>query len=606
MNFQKWRILILLFIVYCMFGTTVKYQIATEMMYKHDQVPKRFNIENYTENSKTITKSINEVTTTHSNFLRWNKTFSGGCDSFEIGPDLNNDGTADLITTIANQAYLIEGDAGTVLLNRTIGVDDFNKIANPSNIDKDNDGIEDILCANTTHCFLLNGANGSILWDIPLNHSLTPGLLWIGDDFNGDGQNETLFGTWKYNVTNYLYCIDVVKKQILWKLDWYSGFLEEIGIPRRLQDLNNDTFAEIIISTLNRTIICIDGLKGVIIWKFSLLDPQKIGDYDIIVDSNGDGVDEVIIGYCTGEVICLDGAIGQQLGSSWISSIEDDYRIIQVCTLDSLTHKIVVGTNNGYVYLLRWDGIELNFEREWDELIGERIIIIQIIRNLFPFTGDKFDLIIGSDKFIHALDGNGSILWFEVLSPFSPQSIITVADLTGDGRSDVFIEAHYASTTQISLYDALGPYNLSNESVKESLSLFGYKDSFLHSVSLFDDVDSDNIDEILVSSESGKVTLLNGSNFNPIWQKEFDECITIQKFEDLNYDNVSEIISYSPTALNPVIRCLTGNNATPRWSLDASTVLNMSEIYELVPYRDINGDGITDILIFGKGLGVSN
>ncbi len=626
MNFLNLRNIILLLIICSTLGAATQFQNSPEIITTLDQYPKRsMTTTDIVKNSKIGSKSFNNLTQSQTSFTRWKKEFTGDFGSVSLIPDMNDDGTAEVITGINDRIYLIEGDSGAILLNRSIGtVNTLDKsvIAISSSIDKDQDGRIDIVSANMTHCLLQSGVDGEVLWtiDFSLNHSywddtenttryLNPSILWIGDDINGDGNNEIYYATYALKQLNYLYCIDTIQGKVSWTLPAFKGFRTNF---KRQKDLTGDGISEILTPTLsNPNFLCINGATGDVIWNFT--SDKNFGPYenfDLVGDTTGDGINEIVAGDYAGVVYCLDGATGDEL-RRWISPVESDYEIRDICTIDTLANKVTISTSEGLVQLLIWDGQK--FDSNWFKDYFGFIQCMSSIDDLPPFDGVK-DLIIGSQEFkkLYAIDGSdGSEFWQFDLEGSVPRKIKTTTDLTGDGVADILLNSYSgilpSRTQYIALYDAQGPDLDENKSVKEALYLFHNDDSYLYSVNLFEDIDSNNITEILVSSQSGKITLLNGSNLNPIWYTNKTTIVErpiVQRFEDLDQDNMSEILSYGyigePEVENTIIRCLAGVNGVELWRLNATKVLNTTEIDPAIPYRDVNGDGITDILLVSK------
>ncbi|MGE5355829.1 MAG: FG-GAP-like repeat-containing protein [Deltaproteobacteria bacterium] len=135
----------------------------------------------------------------------------------------------------------------------------------------------------------LNGANGSTLWELPVNMN-----SWIQTaptivDLNNDGQLDFVVGTWEFSKKDSIYAFDGKTRKNLWKKPIHNWMYHGTSVA----DFDNDNKPELLIGSYNDTLYCINGENGSTEWKY-FADGSSIGGPPVIGDIDNDGKCEVV------------------------------------------------------------------------------------------------------------------------------------------------------------------------------------------------------------------------------------------------------------------------------------------------------------------------
>jgi len=265
--------------------------------------------------------------------------------------DFNGDGITDVLAcagddsygTGPKRVYLFDGTTGTLLWDRAFSAAVSSVI---SVEDVTGDGIPEAACGEssntgTAHVYLLNGANGNILFTRSTTSSAVYAITAI-QDITGDGLEDIGYGdfdgnlravgtnnqeVWTYsmglglittletvtdpNGNDYLLPSILGNTQLpfllasdgtaLWTADAGGYILDASPV----EDLDGDTFPEVVVGTLTHLLTLYSGDDGQLLYTADLGTPvdQTQGGPDV----DGSGVPEFLAGTRDGWVYCLSG-----------------------------------------------------------------------------------------------------------------------------------------------------------------------------------------------------------------------------------------------------------------------------------------------------------
>jgi len=309
---------------------------------------------------------------------------------------------------------------------------------------------------------------GDTLW-----HFQVQGDLWrhfravrVFTDLNGDGVPEVLGSS----ENDTLYCLNGNADgtpEVLWTFTYGTAYTERglVSVP----DVNGDSVPEVLLGTAwgDRSVHLISGVDGTLLWTF---DTHQYGQggwvYEVapFVDLTGDGIAEVLAAsgndsYNTGprRVHCLNGSNGQEV---W--SYSNGYAVFGVRAVGDLTGdgipEVAAGTGDG--------------------------------------TPASYQVLL--------LNGaTGSLLW-QTPSPLEAVwTVVPLADVTGDGIPDIAAGTNLgvmvldAATGQVVWTFQTG--------------------SFCTDLDLVPDQDGDQVPEIVPSGTVSHVYLLSGRTGQILW-----------------------------------------------------------------------------------------
>ncbi len=316
--------------------------------------------------------------------------------------------------------------------------------------DLNGDGIGDALLGTAwggRTVFAISGRDGTTIWSYDTyNDSIGSGWVYCVTslpDIDGDLVPEVLAGTGRYCQT--VFCFSGATGRILWRFYGQDAF----GSVCRIPDVNGDGFADVIAGTWgnsqDRHVYCISGNsrgnQPILIWSF-----YAGGDIYCVrsfVDVNGNGVHDVLASSWNNYIYCLEGSSGQLIWAANIGAYG-----MRIETLDDLNHdsipEVIVGSWNNAVILL--DG--RNGSQLWQTPVGNDVWTVNPIASV---NGDsQSDVIAGSgDGNVYCLDGlSGSIFWSYATGGWV-NSVRSINDVNGDCLQDVIAGNQFSASPGI-------------------------------------------------------------------------------------------------------------------------------------------------------------
>ena len=230
--------------------------------------------------------------------------------------DMSQDGKDEVIAGgYGNLILCIEGESGNALW--TFDVE--STVWTLSTIeDLDGDGIRDILA----------GTDGGSL--ICLSGSLSPDnreicrfqaikdirTIKVSGDVLGDSFTDVFCGS----ADNYLYLCNGKTGDLIWGKNM-SGELFSLDL---VQDLTCDKKEEIICGTQMSSVHCLSGGNGRALWHYPFEDMGDIKHLASVPDNTGDDISEIIATSTNNIVVCLDGSAAIATGSCIIGDSDCD------------------------------------------------------------------------------------------------------------------------------------------------------------------------------------------------------------------------------------------------------------------------------------------
>lgn len=265
--------------------------------------------------------------------------------------DLNNDGIRDALAAVGDDSndqgpkciYLIDGATGSKIWRAPLNGPGFAVLAIE---DFTGDGNIDVLAGASNESETqgkavgINGQNGQIMWTFPTQGTSVWGLAQLGD-INNDEIPDVMAG----DFAGHFYFLDASNGNVL-----ENGSIGNNLILRLLpfDDINEDGFQDILISSSSINTYLIDGFSSEAIWSVPLSD--KSWNLAVSNDLNQDGFKEVMAGtlYSNNYSYFLDGSNGDELSKKAASAAIDALiGIDDVCR--DYTMEMVVGDRNGQI-----------------------------------------------------------------------------------------------------------------------------------------------------------------------------------------------------------------------------------------------------------------
>jgi len=327
----------------------------------------------------------------------------------------------------------------------------------------------------------------------------------------------------------------------------------------------------------SNTLYCLKPSSGENIWKLKM-------DYWIAFAESVFGDNEfcIIVGISDGE-ICLLNSAGSIIWSKKLSDSLKYYAVIEFWSdlNKNGIHEVAVGTENGYVFLIDLkDGDVL-----WNKKISDESII-----SLFYITDingdDVWEITARSEKRVYCLSGkDGSVIWSTEVGEINAlygRYIRSLKDIDGDGFSDILT---ISRTTVFCLNGKTGS-RIWGRPISTTPSSIDW---------IFDDLDDDGVDEIIVGSWNGDVYILSGSTGSILWHYKGEGTIfdVSSLYDDADGDGYRDVIAGS---IGDYVYCISGKTGLELWHQKIPDGVISVTHYIWDERIDIDDDGVYDVL----------
>jgi len=321
----------------------------------------------------------------------------------------------------------------------------------------------------------------------------------------------------------------------------------------------------------------IGGMTGGITTEIKLVDQTNAGSPNTVLVGTDGGA--MAIDLLTGEVYTRYTTLDPVLSICDIGDIDGGGRTDFVITTrnQQTPNVIAVSTETGGK-LWEFKPVVEAFTEE-DGLIDAETISWCV--DSIP-AGSGKDVVVSSWKMVYRLSGDdGDVLW-TFKGGNDIWNVVAAADLTGDIKNDVLVgsqdgDIHLLNGEtgkEVWGHDLTDIYEktlvLDANKGEEGGTVDIKIDLSLWSILTMEDVNTDNVPDVVVSSEDGFITLISGDDGSIIWSKK----ITLQNQPQIDEENsvgIQSGIDHPLNFFNPRIKTI----------------------------EDFDGDGLRDILVMG-------
>jgi hypothetical protein len=320
----------------------------------------------------------------------------------DVKYDYNGDDVKDVLACAGNdgnntgpkRAMCLDGITGSLIWNTPMGGPAFSVIGIE---DVNGDGQADALAgaSNVSETqgmvYCINGSNGSVLWSKSVASTSVWALAQL-DDINQDG----IFDVSAGDFGGHLYGYDGTNGDEFWSSAMGGSPL--VLRFERFGDVNDDGFADVLVSSSSNNCIVISGFDGSNIWLTPLAD--KAWNIDRISDVNGDAVNDVVVGtlYSNNYAYFLDGVNGSILKSINFGQPVDAIAAIPDINMD-MSMEMVVGGREGKLVCYS-GGLDASWVSVPNNSNNPAGIQIECIPNPF-FTETTILLTSSIDRIVH-------------------------------------------------------------------------------------------------------------------------------------------------------------------------------------------------------------
>jgi len=490
--------------------------------------------------------------------------------------DIDGDGEVEILAGSGDKYLHVIDERGQLKWKHDIK----NKIYSVFAIDLDKDGIVEILIASDAKDLRALTPNGQEKWRFQSDNRI---LSLFVADLNRDGHLEIIAGS----EDKHIYFLDDQGK-LLWKHNLGCRVFSVCA-----SDLDNDGLIEVFVGAEDDRVHIfhvelIGGLLEKIRKYYDKLGKPSTAELDLLPTECAllqDLVNEKLPSYKEGvtiqqvdqllehkewlqalsRLLILQQEKVQLLWSRSIGNIRN------ICFADldgDNKSEIIVGTDEGYVHVLNFSGVEL-----WSYAFDDRIRTIQV--GDVNLDGSIEIIVASADGHVYMLSSSGeTIQWHSRMEDWIESIFIT--DLSSQGTMEILMGSR---GKKIHFYNHhLLPAAEPLTTLQSNLALYSF------------DLDNDSISEIVVGTDEDYVYVYKRSG-SPLWLYRTTDRVRSLCVKDIDGDDQPEVIVGSEDRNVHVLDCrgnLKWRYYTPHRVLD-------------VDAKDIDQDGKIEVL-----LGVAN
>lgn len=365
-----------------------------------------------------------------------------------------------------------------------------------------------------------------------------------------------------------------------------------------------------------------DFQTGYIFWSYTVPSNPRAGsyqDYDMeglkpLNDITGDGVMEVVIATANYWILCLNGASSGladtlwsfntyisnysagSIGANYEYGVQDAIGIASDLNGDGFNDVVIAtGGGNEHVYAIDGTNGQMLWQFGTDDPNSYGLGDFEAVDVRRDFTNDGIpDVLAIADgnesgtgyKSAYLFNGsNGNIIWqypYPGPNPAFGKSIISIEDVTGDGRPDAIIAVGNNTSTDLRTYCLNGTNG----------AVVWQRDALTHEPKeLLELPITGQTPDVIVGEYFNTIRRLDGETGNPIWTVTMGglaAVVQINRIPDINHDGIDDILVASFAA---GATCLSGANGAYLWTFPMEYQFGISAI------PDLNGDGVFDVLV---------
>ena len=395
---------------------------------------------------------------------------------------------------------------------------------------------------------------GTPLWHytIDVSYDNSPKAIAPIQDITGDKVNDVII----CSEDNFIRCFNGNSHgvaDVMWEREVYAGSVYRQTCLVMIDDIDGDDCQEVVVGTAwgDRSIICLSGKTGEIIWKHDTHEYGSGGwvyQVDARFDYNSDGVLDILAstGDDSGDtgpkrIYCLDALTGESIWECYTGGPNFSVIGIEDVTGDGIPDALAGASNN-------------------EETQGK----------IYAING-----------------GNGSIFWSVDASGSSVWALEQLDDLDEDGIQDVLAgDFGWSSGGHLYILSGASGNVITNSSIGSNNIMRFEK---------FDDVNEDGHLDILVAHAGSNGLVISGADASNIWLTSLaDQSQCVAKANDLNGDGISE--AYIGTLYsNNFVYYLDGSDGAEMESIHYSSAV---DALNAIP--DIVGDGTYEVVVGGR------